>query len=176
VDGTSAGPKGEPGTILSEHRTQAPRVARPAAGPGTLQSGSHEPSPRVVDLRAAQRREAAPARFHARPARPHRVGPPGDDRRGALLVVVARNRTLPASTIAPEDFARVVSGRPSRLVLLPDPAMDNEALIGWLQLALGLLQSAANSLDFFDRAAQAIVDLAGMDSGRVMLWENGRFQ
>src|SRR5262249_22444682 len=84
--------------------------------------------------------------------------------------------TLPASTIPPEEFARVVSGRPSRLVLPAAPAMDNEALIGWLQLALGLLQSAANSLDFFDRAAQAIVDLAGMDTGRVLLWENGRYQ
>ncbi|MBI1915592.1 MAG: hypothetical protein HYS12_12795 [Planctomycetes bacterium] len=84
--------------------------------------------------------------------------------------------TLPASTIPPEEFARMMSGRPSRLVLPPDPAMDNEALIGWLQMALGLLQSAANSLDFFDRAAQAIVDLAGMDTGRVLLWENGRYQ
>src|SRR5437764_9435148 len=84
--------------------------------------------------------------------------------------------TLPSSTIAPEEFARVMSGRPSRLVLPADPAMDNEALIGWLQMALGLLQNAANSLDFFDRAAQAIVDLAGMDTGRVLFWENGRYQ
>src|SRR5262249_22855544 len=66
--------------------------------------------------------------------------------------------------------------RPSRLVLPADPAIENEALVGWLQIALGLLQSAANSLDFFDRAAQAIVDLAGMDTGRVLLLENSNYR
>ncbi|HKB35765.1 MAG TPA: adenylate/guanylate cyclase domain-containing protein, partial [Gemmataceae bacterium] len=83
--------------------------------------------------------------------------------------------TLPQSTLAPEDFARA-GKRITRLTLPADPAIDNEALVGWLQLALGLLQSAANSPDFFDRAAQAVVDLAGMDAGRVLLWENGHWQ
>src|SRR5262245_28575063 len=84
--------------------------------------------------------------------------------------------TLPQSTLAPEDFSRVVGKRITRLTLPADPAIDNEALVGWLQLALGLLQSAANSPDFFDRAAQAVVDLACMDAGRVLLWENDRWQ
>src|SRR5205823_8406736 len=40
-------------------------------------------------------------------------------------------------------------------------------------MALTLLQSATSSPDFFPRAAQAVVTLANMDSGRVLLF-NGR--
>ncbi len=84
---------------------------------------------------------------------------------------------LPQSTIAPEDFSRLTGiGRSSRLSLPADPTMDNEALVGWLQMALGLLQSAANSAEFLDRAAQAVVDLAGMDAGRVLLLDQGCWQ
>jgi adenylate cyclase len=36
-------------------------------------------------------------------------------------------------------------------------------------MALSLLQSATSAMDFFPCAAQAVVDLAGMDSGRVLL-------
>ena len=82
---------------------------------------------------------------------------------------------LPQKTVPPEEFSRL-SLTSSRLPLPADPSIDNEALIGWLQMALGLLQSAANSPDFFPRAAQAVVDLAGMDSGRVLLLEKGDWQ
>jgi adenylate cyclase len=82
---------------------------------------------------------------------------------------------LPQKTVPPEEFSRL-SLTSSRLPLPADPGIDSEALIGWLQMALGLLQSAANSPDFFPRAAQAVVDLAGMDSGRVLLLEKGGWQ
>jgi adenylate cyclase len=49
--------------------------------------------------------------------------------------------------------------------------MDPEALIRWIQALLGVLQSAAGSTDFFARAARAIVDLVGLDSGRVLVRE-----
>src|SRR5262249_40548982 len=39
-----------------------------------------------------------------------------------------------------------------------------------------VLQSAAGSSDFFARAAQAAVDLLGLDSGRILLWGDGRWQ
>jgi adenylate cyclase len=78
---------------------------------------------------------------------------------------------LPEATVAPENFSKASgAGRSVRLTLPADPAIENEALVGWLQMALGLLQSAANSADFFPRAAQAVVDLAGMESGRVLLF------
>jgi sigma-B regulation protein RsbU (phosphoserine phosphatase) len=52
----------------------------------------------------------------------------------------------------------------------------DESLIRWFQGAMGVLQSAANSLDFFDRAASALVDLVGLDVGRVLLREKGQWR
>jgi sigma-B regulation protein RsbU (phosphoserine phosphatase) len=51
--------------------------------------------------------------------------------------------------------------------------MSVEALIRWFQAATDLLQSATVSLDFFDRAAAALVDLVGLDAGRVLLLHKG---
>src|SRR5581483_1581863 len=60
-----------------------------------------------------------------------------------------------------------------RLKLPGDTVLDSDSLIEWLQMALTLLQSATASPDFFPRAAQAVVDLAEMDSGRVLLFGPG---
>jgi adenylate cyclase len=49
--------------------------------------------------------------------------------------------------------------------------LDNEALIQWVQAILGVLQGAAGTLDFLPRAARAMVDLIGLDSGRVLARE-----
>jgi adenylate cyclase len=47
--------------------------------------------------------------------------------------------------------------------------LENEAVLRWLQAIMGVLQSAASSSDFFPKAAQATVEVAGMDSGRVLI-------
>ncbi len=46
-----------------------------------------------------------------------------------------------------------------------------EEIVHWLQGTLGVLQSAAGSSDFFDKAALALVEAIGLDSGRVLLRE-----
>jgi adenylate cyclase len=46
---------------------------------------------------------------------------------------------------------------------------QSESLIAWLQAITTVLQSAAHSEDFFQRAAGAIVDLVGLDSGRALM-------
>ncbi|HEU5117714.1 MAG TPA: adenylate/guanylate cyclase domain-containing protein, partial [Isosphaeraceae bacterium] len=46
-----------------------------------------------------------------------------------------------------------------------------EEIVHWLQGTLSVLQSAANSSDFFDKAARALVEAVGLDSGRVLLRE-----
>lgn len=56
------------------------------------------------------------------------------------------------------------------------PNTEAEAMVRWLQAAMGVLQSAINSSEFFDRAAQAVVDLVGLDSGRVLLWDKGEWR
>lgn len=43
--------------------------------------------------------------------------------------------------------------------------------IRWLKAAMAVLQSAASSSDFFDKAAQAIVESVGLDTGFVVLRE-----
>ncbi len=43
----------------------------------------------------------------------------------------------------------------------------------WLQVAMEVLHSAAGSLDFFSQSAQAVVDLVGLDVGRVLLLKDG---
>lgn len=78
---------------------------------------------------------------------------------------------LPSRTLAPEEFSSSrLAQSISFKIPLPDASLDSDALVGWLQTALTLLQSATSATDFFPRAAQAVVDLANMDSGRVLLF------
>jgi adenylate cyclase len=68
------------------------------------------------------------------------------------------------------DSSRTVTRFPSGL------AADHsqlEELLRWLQTTLEVLQSAVTSSEFFHKAAQAVVDLVGLDSGRVLLLEDG---
>jgi adenylate cyclase len=54
-------------------------------------------------------------------------------------------------------------------------ALEVEGIFRWLRGAMGVLQSAANSSDFFTKAARAMVDLVGLSSGRVLLFEQGQW-
>ncbi len=51
--------------------------------------------------------------------------------------------------------------------------ISSKTLMQWLHAAVKVLQAAADSEDFFDRAARAIVDLVHLDIGRVLLRRNG---
>ncbi|HVA49932.1 MAG TPA: adenylate/guanylate cyclase domain-containing protein [Pirellulales bacterium] len=53
---------------------------------------------------------------------------------------------------------------------------QSESLLAWLQEITVLLQSAAHSEDFFQRAAAAVVKLVGLDTGRVLLYEENGWQ
>jgi adenylate cyclase len=53
---------------------------------------------------------------------------------------------------------------------------QNRQLLRWLQTSMGVFHSAASSADFFQKAAQAVVDIIGLDTGRVLLWEDGAWQ
>src|SRR5262249_25513124 len=47
------------------------------------------------------------------------------------------------------------------------------ALIQWLKPTLGFLQSAVGAVDFLQQAAEAMVTLVGLDTGRVLLAGDG---
>ena len=56
------------------------------------------------------------------------------------------------------------------------PGIDRKALVGWLRAAMAVLQSAASSSDFFTKAARTVVDLVGLDAGRILLLEHGEWR
>lgn len=77
---------------------------------------------------------------------------------------------LEEATVAPRPGEVPASGF-GTLGLPSATGLENEAVLRWLQAIMGVLQSAASSSDFFPKAAQAIVEVAGMDSGRVLMRE-----
>jgi adenylate cyclase len=79
---------------------------------------------------------------------------------------------LPDRTIAPSPSGRSLL---PRKVSFSDSTQNPEKMIQWLQAMLGLLQSAASTTDFFRIAAKSLVSLMGMDSGRVLLFDNGKW-
>ncbi len=57
-----------------------------------------------------------------------------------------------------------------------DASESNRQVLRWLQTSMGVFQSATSSPDFFQKAAQAVVDMIGLDSGRVLILEQGNWQ
>jgi adenylate cyclase len=53
---------------------------------------------------------------------------------------------------------------------------DAKRLLRWLRATLAVFHGAAGSANFFERAAQAILDVAGLDSGRIFLLRHGDWQ
>ncbi len=102
--------------------------------------------------------------------------PPGGNVLEAPLIEGDRAtplQTLAEATIPP---GAVLDGRP-RLDRSAAPSdLHNDTMIRWLQVAMEVLQSAANSSEFFDKAAGAVVDLVGLDSGQVLLYQNGKWR
>src|SRR5262245_56481583 len=56
------------------------------------------------------------------------------------------------------------------------PNSQIEEVFKWLQTTMEVLQSAANSASFFEKAAQAVVDIVGLDRGRVLIYEDGEWE
>src|SRR5262249_262560 len=76
--------------------------------------------------------------------------------------------TLPPAADAPS--------RLSSLKLSASAGLQVEDFIRWLPSPRGAPQGAAPSHDFFARAAQAVVDLVGLDSGGVVLRRKSDWQ
>jgi sigma-B regulation protein RsbU (phosphoserine phosphatase) len=84
-------------------------------------------------------------------------------------------QTLAEATLPPG--ARLAAFRAERAggasLLVPPSEPHNETMIRWLQAAMDVLQSAASSSEFFDKAAASLVDLVGLDLGQVLLLQDG---
>jgi len=53
--------------------------------------------------------------------------------------------------------------------------IDSQKVLGWLQAIMGVFLSAASSSDFNALAAQAVVDVVGLDCGQVILLDKGDY-
>jgi adenylate cyclase len=62
------------------------------------------------------------------------------------------------------------------LRLSVEGTVATEDMIKWLESAMELLQSAASSSNFFAKAAQAAVELVGLDSGMVLLLQGDTWE
>jgi adenylate cyclase len=79
----------------------------------------------------------------------------------SLLGLLTETPPMPGSLASPP-------ARPVALASLRSVDLARDVL-AWVTAALNVFQSAAGSTDFFRHAAQALVDLAELDSGRVLL-------
>jgi adenylate cyclase len=70
------------------------------------------------------------------------------------------------------------SSMASRLPSLVVPTgehVSTRTMINWLESAMDVLQGAADSADFFEEAARAVVDTVALDSARVLLLKNSEW-
>jgi adenylate cyclase len=91
--------------------------------------------------------------------------------RRTLRIAVPTNdepqlNSLPASTLAPGSGLLAPRVPP---IALRRPQLDPAEIVPWMQQVLNVFQSAATSGEFFQLAAQAAVDMVGLDAGRVLI-------
>jgi adenylate cyclase len=77
-------------------------------------------------------------------------------------------RSLAAGSVVPVMASVAASRFPT---LASTDNIEIEELLRWLGETINVLQSAASSSDFFQKAARAVVDIAELDTGRVLLRE-----
>jgi adenylate cyclase len=93
---------------------------------------------------------------------------------GRTITVAAAGASKPAGLhsldeqpIGPDSKLAVLSRRLQALPPLAGPQLDE--LAGWLQTVMGVLQSTVGAADFLDKAAAALVQIVGLDLGRLLL-------
>jgi adenylate cyclase len=98
----------------------------------------------------------------------------------AIRLQKSRGQALPLRRLAeptlPPGQISLAALPLSRLARPSATGIEMKALVPWLQATLDVLQSAASSADFFDKAARAVVDLIDLDSGRVLLLKEDEWQ
>ena len=54
--------------------------------------------------------------------------------------------------------------------------VEGELILNWIQTAMEVLQSAASDTEFFERAARAVVEVAELEVGMVLLFRDGEWK
>lgn len=109
--------------------------------------------------------ELAPPFSFSLPGRTVHVG----DRRSGRP---AELQSLDEMTIGPGRFADL-SQRLRTLPGLSGPQLKE--MIGWLQTTMGVLQATVGAADFLDKAAEALVQIVGLELGRALLVDGDKW-
>ena len=97
-----------------------------------------------------------------------------------LLCVVAtesnsdQHNELPEATLPPGTFENLAT-RMGAMNLLEPKGTDPAGMVRWLRAAMEVLQAAATSTDFFEKAAHAAAELVGLDSASVWLLKDDQW-
>jgi adenylate cyclase len=67
------------------------------------------------------------------------------------------------------------SMRSSRFPAMGLPSLPAKEMVDWFNQVMELFQSSATPKEFFDRATRAVVDLLGLDTGRVLMLYEGEW-
>ncbi|MBC8351613.1 MAG: adenylate/guanylate cyclase domain-containing protein [Planctomycetes bacterium] len=86
------------------------------------------------------------------------------------LQIDAQMVSLANATMAPGQ-QRPPSTRIRAIAAAAAGDEHGETLVQWLQAAMSVFQSAASSPDFLERAAEAVVELVGLDTASVVIWD-----
>jgi adenylate cyclase len=76
-----------------------------------------------------------------------------------------------ADVTAPPGNSAILPADLQTMAFSMASSVEIERLLRWLQSAMEVLHSAAGSTDFFTKAARAVVDMVGLNSGQVLLAE-----
>ena len=136
-----------------------------AEGRFRIRNGSKAIPIRLTTGRGGQAgRDPGPADPLAHHARPQ--DDPGGHARDASRR--AQFQELPEATLPPGAFDGLAT-RMGGIGAGAFPSNDPAGMVRWLRVAMEVLQAAATSSDFFEKAAQAAADLVGLDSASVWL-------
>jgi adenylate cyclase len=80
--------------------------------------------------------------------------------------------SLDEQTVGPGRLSDL-SRRLQSLSAVTAPQLNE--MVGWLQTVLGVIQAAVGSADFLAKATEAVVQIVGLDLGRVLLLEGGQW-
>lgn len=80
-------------------------------------------------------------------------------------------QSLATPPLAPGEIDKLPHS--AKLVMSPATNAAAESFVAWLQAVAAVLQSSASSKEFFERAAQGIVEFVSLDMGAVLLRESG---
>ncbi len=85
-------------------------------------------------------------------------------------------QSLAEASLAPGNAPGTVPPFASLPLAAAASGVATDRVVLWLKAAMDVLQSAANSSDFYSRAERAAVDLVPLDSARVLLYEKGEWR